>query len=118
MIRGGAMPRIRHTNPRLLILAAVLAMVGSSGLAEKNSTEPQVHAASFGHAITLHYVEEGTGVPVIFVHGSLSDGERWRLLGRSDRAVCQAVSRDRLQPTGQLSQCEFGTARLLSRGGF
>jgi pimeloyl-ACP methyl ester carboxylesterase len=71
------MPRIRHTNPRLLILAAVLAMVGSSGLAEKNSTEPQVHAASIGHGITLHYVEEGTGVPVIFVHGSLSDGGYW-----------------------------------------
>ena len=71
------MPRIRPTNPRLLILAAVLAMVGSSGLAEKNSTEPQVHAASIGHGITLHYVEEGTGVAVIFVHGSLSDGGYW-----------------------------------------
>jgi non-heme chloroperoxidase len=71
------MPRIRHTNPRLLILAAVLAMVGSSGLAEKNSTEPQVHAASIGHGIILHYVEEGTGVAVIFVHGSLSDGGYW-----------------------------------------
>jgi non-heme chloroperoxidase len=77
MIRGGAVPRIRPTNLRVLILAAVLAIVGSSSLAEKNSTEPQVHAASIGHGITLHYVEEGTGVPVIFVHGSLSDGGYW-----------------------------------------
>jgi pimeloyl-ACP methyl ester carboxylesterase len=37
----------------------------------------QVHAASIGHGITLHYVEEGVGVPVIFVHGSLSDGGYW-----------------------------------------
>jgi pimeloyl-ACP methyl ester carboxylesterase len=71
------MPRIRPTNLRVLILAAVLAMVGSSSLAERNSTEPQVHAASIGHGITLHYVEEGVGVPVIFVHGSLSDGGYW-----------------------------------------
>lgn len=71
------MPRIGPTNLRFLILAAVLAMVGSSSLAERNPTEPQVHAASIGHGITLHYVDKGTGVPVIFVHGSLSDGGYW-----------------------------------------
>jgi len=27
--------------------------------------------------IELHYVERGTGVPVVFVHGSLSDGGYW-----------------------------------------
>jgi non-heme chloroperoxidase len=27
--------------------------------------------------IELHYVERGTGVPVVFVHGSLSDGSYW-----------------------------------------
>ncbi len=71
------MPRIRPTNLRVLILAAVLAMVAGSSLAQKNPTEPQIHAASIGHGITLHYVDEGTGVPVIFVHGSLSDGGYW-----------------------------------------
>jgi non-heme chloroperoxidase len=30
-----------------------------------------------GHGIELHYVERGTGVPVVFVHGSLSDGSYW-----------------------------------------
>jgi len=29
------------------------------------------------HGIELHYVERGTGVPVVFVHGSLSDGGYW-----------------------------------------
>jgi non-heme chloroperoxidase len=27
--------------------------------------------------VELHYVERGTGVPVVFVHGSLSDGSYW-----------------------------------------
>jgi pimeloyl-ACP methyl ester carboxylesterase len=31
-----------------------------------------------GHDITLHYIEQGSGVPVIFVHGSLSDSSYWR----------------------------------------
>lgn len=29
------------------------------------------------HGIELHYVEHGTGVPVVFVHGSLTDGGYW-----------------------------------------
>ena len=29
------------------------------------------------HGIELHYVERGTGEPVVFVHGSLSDGGYW-----------------------------------------
>jgi pimeloyl-ACP methyl ester carboxylesterase len=71
------MPRIRRTNLRILIVAAVFAMLAGSSLAQKNAAEPQIHAASIGHGITLHYVDEGTGVPVIFVHGSLSDGGYW-----------------------------------------
>lgn len=71
------MARIRPTNFRVLILAAVFATVAGSSLAQKNAAEPQIHAASIGHDITLHYVDEGTGVPVIFVHGSLSDGGYW-----------------------------------------
>jgi len=30
-----------------------------------------------GHGISLHYLEAGSGTPVIFVHGSLSDAEYW-----------------------------------------
>jgi pimeloyl-ACP methyl ester carboxylesterase len=32
---------------------------------------------AIGNGITLHYVDEGKGTPVIFVHGSLSDGSYW-----------------------------------------
>lgn len=71
------MSRIRRANPCVLSLAAVLAMVAGGSLAQQNAAEPQIHAASIGDGITLHYVDEGTGVPVIFVHGSLSDGGYW-----------------------------------------
>jgi pimeloyl-ACP methyl ester carboxylesterase len=52
-------------------------MVARNSLAQGSAIEPQIHAANIGHGITLHYVDEGTGVPVIFVHGSLSDGGYW-----------------------------------------
>ena len=71
------MARIRPTKLRVLVLAAVLATVAGSSLAQKNPTEPEIHAASIGHGITLHYVDQGTGLPVVFVHGSLSDGGYW-----------------------------------------
>jgi non-heme chloroperoxidase len=69
--------RVRPTILRVLIFAAVFAMVAGGSLAQKSAAEPQIRAASIGHGITLHYVEEGTGTPVIFVHGSLSDGGYW-----------------------------------------
>lgn len=39
---------------------------------------PQFKAVAVGHGVTLHYVEQGNGVPVIFVHGSLSNYGYWR----------------------------------------
>ena len=77
MFPESTMPRIRPTNRRILIFAAVFAMVAGSSLAQRTAAEPRVQAASIGHGITLHYVDEGTGVPVIFVHGSLSDSGYW-----------------------------------------
>jgi pimeloyl-ACP methyl ester carboxylesterase len=77
MASGDIMPRIRPRNLRILILAAVFGMVAGSGLAKQNAAEPQIHAASIGHGITLHYVDEGAGVPVVFVHGSLSNDGYW-----------------------------------------
>jgi len=38
---------------------------------------PLFASASIGNGITLHYVAEGRGRPVIFVHGSLSDYDYW-----------------------------------------
>jgi hypothetical protein len=58
------MPRIRPTNLRVLILPAVLAMVGSSSLAEKNSTE-QAHAASIARGIALPRTSSGCRADVV-----------------------------------------------------
>lgn len=77
MDREEIMQRIRPVNLRAIIVSAVLAMLATSSLAQKNAAEPKIHAASIGRGITLHYVDEGMGVPVIFVHGSLSDGGYW-----------------------------------------
>ena len=69
------MSRVRRANLRVPALAVVLAIAAGS-LAE-NSSEPAIRSAGIGHGITLHYADEGTGVPVVFVHGSLSDGRYW-----------------------------------------
>jgi non-heme chloroperoxidase len=71
------MSQIRPPKLHVLILAAVFALLGTNSLAQKNAAELQIHAANIGHGVTLHYVDEGTGVPVVFVHGSLSDGGYW-----------------------------------------
>ena len=71
------MPRIRPKHLRARVVATAIAIVAASALAQKNTTEPQVHVASISQGITLHYVDEGTGLPLIFVHGSLSDGGYW-----------------------------------------
>lgn len=36
-----------------------------------------IQAANIGNGIVLHYVEQGQGTPVVFVHGSISDGGYW-----------------------------------------
>src|SRR5258708_1799138 len=38
---------------------------------------PAIRRVVVSGGIELHYVERGTGVPVVFVHGSLSDGGYW-----------------------------------------
>lgn len=39
---------------------------------------PEFRSADIGHGIRLHYVEQGQGPTVIFVHGSLSDYDYWQ----------------------------------------
>ena len=36
-----------------------------------------IQTVDIGNGIVLHYVDQGKGTPVIFVHGSLSDGGYW-----------------------------------------
>jgi pimeloyl-ACP methyl ester carboxylesterase len=52
-----------------------------------------------------HYVERGTGVPVVFVHGSLSDGGYWNdQLGPFAASGCRAIACSRRY--NQLSESE------------
>lgn len=71
------MTRSFTTKLRLAIGAVVFSLLAVSGLAQQNAAAPAIQTADIGHGITLHYVEQGTGTPVIFVHGSLSDGGYW-----------------------------------------
>lgn len=58
------------------VFAAVfLALLAAAGVAQPSA--PDIRAVDIGDGITLHYVDEGSGIPVVFVHGSLSDGGYW-----------------------------------------
>ena len=71
------MPVICANKLRALTLAAICVIAADRSPGQTSSPGLQIHAAKIGHGITLHYVDKGTGVPVIFVHGSLSDGGYW-----------------------------------------
>ena len=45
--------------------------------AGQHAAAPNIRSVDIGEGITLHYVDAGKGIPVIFVHGSLSDGGYW-----------------------------------------
>lgn len=57
------------------LTAAALALTAAPARAADD--RPQVRAADIGGGIALHYVEAGQGTPVVFIHGSLSDGSYW-----------------------------------------
>lgn len=57
-------------------LAAASAFAPPASAAVSNAW-PTLKTIDVGHGITLHYVEQGHGDPVVFVHGSLSDGGYW-----------------------------------------
>jgi len=61
----------------LITAVLVLALPSSHGLAQTSVPAPIIQAVEIGNEITLHYVDLGKGVPVVFVHGSLSDGGYW-----------------------------------------
>jgi pimeloyl-ACP methyl ester carboxylesterase len=68
---------IRKLEWALAGVLAVLAVMPVS-VAAQTKAEPVAHRrVTVGGGIELHYVERGTGVPVVFVHGSLSDAGYW-----------------------------------------
>lgn len=42
------------------------------------AARPHLGSIDIGHGITLHYIEQGSGPPVVFVHGSIGDYSYWR----------------------------------------
>ncbi len=44
---------------------------------QSSAPSPALKTVDIGSGISLHYVEQGSGTPLIFVHGSLSDGGYW-----------------------------------------
>jgi hypothetical protein len=63
----------------LVVVCAVAALLvlNSSAVGQASSAQPAVQQVQVDTGIELHYVELGKGEPVVFVHGSLSDGSFW-----------------------------------------
>ncbi len=64
-------PKPRWTIGVVVIALAVLLAPPSTGPQDVPTALRKVIVAE---GVELHYDERGTGVPVVFVHGSLSDG--------------------------------------------
>jgi non-heme chloroperoxidase len=60
----------------LVSLLSLVLIVSQPSLPQDTAT-PQIRVANIGNGIRLHYIDEGHGMPVIFVHGSISDGGYW-----------------------------------------
>ena len=71
------MPKISARTARIVTVTIVLALLSAHGGAVPNADAAILQTANIGHGLALHYVEQGTGTPLIFVHGSLSDGGYW-----------------------------------------
>ncbi|HEX2714730.1 MAG TPA: alpha/beta hydrolase [Candidatus Acidoferrales bacterium] len=67
-------PRL-HLPVSLVTLAALAALPAVTARAQ--GYVPAIEKITVGDGVELHYVALGKGTPVIFVHGSLSDGSYW-----------------------------------------
>jgi pimeloyl-ACP methyl ester carboxylesterase len=68
---------MRSSKSALAIPVLLLALLVAPIAGRATPAAPALKAATIGHGIVLHYVEAGSGPPVIFVHGSLSDYTYW-----------------------------------------
>ncbi len=66
---------VHHCSRRLL--AALFVVSALFCRAQATGPAPDIKTAQLGNGIRLHYAEQGSGTPLIFVHGSLSDGGYW-----------------------------------------
>jgi len=72
---GNQPPRI--TGMMLRQAALGLLILWSLPVASTEQWAPTVKTVAIADGITLHYVEAGKGIPVIFLHGSISDYTYW-----------------------------------------
>lgn len=63
---------------RILFVLLTLSFAVPAVMAATDPGQPQFKVAAIGKGIALHYVEQGSGPTVIFVHGSLSDYSYWQ----------------------------------------
>jgi non-heme chloroperoxidase len=68
----------RAAATRASIVLAGLLLMPAPAQALDTVGQVKSGAVNIGHDITLHYIEQGSGAPVIFVHGSLSDFSYWQ----------------------------------------
>jgi non-heme chloroperoxidase len=63
----------------LVVVCAVATLLGwdPPAVGQAASAKPAIQQVQIGDGVELHYVELGRGEPVVFVHGSLSDGSFW-----------------------------------------
>lgn len=61
----------------LVVTLSAAITFASSPAAPALQSQPAIKVAHVGHGIALHYVDEGNGQAVIFVHGSISFGGYW-----------------------------------------
>jgi pimeloyl-ACP methyl ester carboxylesterase len=91
-------PRHRYRSTALsltIIGLAVLAYGLSFAKADAGPAESATRAVDIGDGITLHYVEQGSGTPVVFVHGSLSDYGYWDAQVRAFSGQYRAIAYSR-----------------------
>lgn len=72
-------------------LAVVAALAAATSVCARTPAAVRFGAADIGKGVVLHYAEAGSGAPVVFVHGSLSDMTYWKAqveaFGRHYRAI-------------------------------
>jgi pimeloyl-ACP methyl ester carboxylesterase len=74
-----------------IVVLAFAVLLRAPSPARSEDTPPALRTVVVDGGVELHYDERGTGVPAVFVHGSLSDGSYWSdqlgPLGASHRAI-------------------------------
>lgn len=60
-----------RANVAAVVIACLLATRGAS------AQPPQLRKADIGNGVSLHYVEQGQGEPIVFIHGLTGDYSIW-----------------------------------------